>query len=152
MPKDYHDSFKTLNGKYVKIIPEFDIFGTIFSNSRKKRVIKADGIALKQHDIMLWKVNKNKFVDGKPLKKAEVLRKAFEEYANNISNKEFELFLDSYASLLRKHGIDKINGGLNGMLPFIITSLSSVITMSDNSKKVTTNLIKIILKEYSHIK
>ena len=152
MPKDYHDNFKTLQGKYIKIIPEFDIFGTIFSSSRKKRIIKANAIALKQHDIMLWEVDKNKFVDGKALKRVDVLRKAFEEYVDVVSDEEFELFLDNYASLLKKHGVKEIKGGFNGMLPFIITSLSSVPVMSDNSKKVTTNLIKLIIKENSLIK
>lgn len=102
MPDNYHDNFKTLQGKFVKIIPEFDIFGTIFSNSRSKRVIKADTIALRQHDIMQWMVDNNKFVDGKPLKRAEILRKAFENYTNSISDEEFNLFLENYASLLKK--------------------------------------------------
>ena len=147
LPENYHDNFKTLQGKYVKIIPEFDIFGTIFSSSRKKRIIKSNAIALKQHDIMLWVVDKNKFVDGKPLKRVDVLRKAFEDYANTVTDEEFELFLNNYENLLKKHGINKIDGGFNGMLPFIVTSLSSVPSMSDNSKKVTTNLIKLVIKE-----
>ncbi len=152
MPKNYHDNFKTLQGKFVKIIPEFDIFGTIFSSSREKRVIKADAVALRQHDIMHWMIDNDKFIDGKPLKRVEVLRKAFEDYANNISDEEFKLFLNNYADLLKKHGINEINGGLNGMFPFIVTSLSSVPTMSENSKKVTTYLIKILLKEKSLMK
>lgn len=152
LPENYHDNFKTLQGKYVKIIPEFDIFGTIFSSSRKKRIIKSNAIALRQHDIMLWIVDGNKFVDGKPLKRVEILRKAFEDYANTVSDEEFALFLNNYESLLNKHGIDEIKGGLNGMLPFVITSLSSVPTMSSNSKKVTMNLVKLIIKENSLIK
>ena len=147
LPENYHDNFKTLQGKYVKIIPEFDIFGTIFSSSRKKRIIKANAIALRQHDIMLWEVDRNTFFDGKPLKRVDVLRKAFEDYASTVTDEEFELFINNYANLLNKHGIKEIKGGLNGMLPFIITSLSSVPTMSENSKKVTTNLIKLIIKE-----
>lgn len=38
------------------------------------------------------------------------------------------------------------------MLPFIATSLSSVPSMSNNSKKIATNLIKLIIKEWSLIK
>lgn len=102
LPPNYHDNFKTLQGKYIKIIPEFDIFGTIFSSSRKKRIIKANAIALKQHDIMLWIVDGDRFVDGKALKRVDVLRQAFEDYANTVSDEKFELFLDNYASLLKK--------------------------------------------------
>lgn len=152
LPNNYHDNFKTLTGKYIKIIPEFDIFGTIFSSSRRKRVVKSNAIAFKQHDIMSWQVNNNRFVDGKALKRVEVLRKAFEDYANNISDEEFNLFLDNYAALLKKHGINDIKGGFNGMLPFIITSLSSVPSMSKNSKKITSTLIKEIIKEKSLLK
>lgn len=151
LPTNYHKLFKTLDGKYTKIIPEFDIFGTIFSSSRKKRVVKSSGIALMQHDPILWKVNGNKFVSGKQLKRVDVLRKAFEDLVNTISDKEFEQFIDSYASLLKKNGVDNIMGGLNGMLPLISVSLGSIKTMSDNSKKVITSLGKLLLKESTRI-
>ena len=146
LPKNYHDNFKTLKGKFIKIIPESDFFGALFSNPRKKRVIKANGVALMQHDPMNWQVQDNHFIPGTLNKETVLIRDIFENFINNVSDNEFKQFIDGLNETLAKEGLYKINGITKGMIPAIIAGLKSIKTMSPSSKKVINELINALSK------
>ena len=56
------EDYNAIKDKYVKIVPEFDVVGSIFDTSNKKIVIKSDAKGLGQHSGVTWQVEKNDFI------------------------------------------------------------------------------------------
>lgn len=151
LPKNYHDNFETLKGKYIKIIPEYDFFGVIFSSTRKKIVIKSDAFALMQHDGMTWQIKGNKFVRGTLNKESQYNRKAFNDFLRSIDKEQRKQFIDEFYNACTEKGIDSVDGILRGIVPIMFAALTNFSKMSDESKEAASKLIEVFATQYKNM-
>lgn len=82
----HNESFKRIESRIIKIVPEDSIIGILLETKVKKKIVKGNYFSIAQHILYSWVVKDKHFV---PAKKQTLHSKSFE---NNI--KEFLMKLD----------------------------------------------------------
>ncbi|MGN1317413.1 MAG: DUF2974 domain-containing protein [Lachnospirales bacterium] len=56
------DEYKRICGRINTFVPQSSVVGMIFERKEKYKIVESDGIGILQHDIYLWRVERDRFV------------------------------------------------------------------------------------------
>ena len=142
------DSYNLIKDKIIKIMPEFDIFGILFSSSKNTKIIKSDGFLVMQHSAMTWLVEGTKFIDGTLSEESKMIKQSFKEFINKASKEECRDFTVELFSALKNANVETVSDFINGGLPLLIKTVSNLSKMNEKSKAFATSLIAAFTKGY----
>lgn len=134
-----NEDYNAIKDRFVKIVPEFDVVGSIFDTSNNKIVIQSDAKGLGQHSGITWQIEKNDFVkttlDNDSILLSEVinnfLSKTSEEDRKKLTK---DLFMTARNCNIRY--ISDIN------IKTIIDIVRNTADMSKDSKDIANLLFK----------
>lgn len=148
LSKEEIKAYDTVIEKSTKIIPEFDVFGSLFSHNKNTYVIKSDGVMLMQHDAFTWLVEGTKFVPGKLTEESKTIRKAFSDFLKKATPDECKDFSTELFKALDEANVKNVSEFMTGGIPVLAKTFSKLTTLSDNTKKFGTSLVAALVKGY----
>lgn len=143
------NAYEILKNKILKIVPEFDIFGVLFSSNKNTIVIKSDAFTIMQHDALSWQVEGINFVKGELSEESKMIKKAFKDFLASVGEKECEEFCDELFLALDKADIKNMSDFATGGIPVLVKTISRLNDMNKADKKFGTKLIASLMKGYS---
>ena len=146
--EEENKAYEILKDKIIKIIPEFDFFGALFSGDKNTLVIKSNAFALMQHDALTWQVEGIKFINGELSEESKMIKKAFNDFLNGVSNKECKEFCDELFLALDKADIKNMSDFISGGIPVLIKTISKLNDMNEDDKKFGAKLITSLMKGF----
>ena len=138
-------NFHYFEDRIVKLIPEFDVFGMLFSHTRHTLVIRANASALMQHSAMSWMVEGNTFLKGTLSEESRQFREKMNTFLSTVSKEECKNFCDEVFDELRHAGIENITDFSEGGLPVILKALLRLSKMSNANKKIARELLYLLV-------
>lgn len=148
LSKEEIKTYDAVIEKSVKIVPEFDVFGSLFAHNKNTYVIKSDALMLMQHDAFSWQVEGTEFIKGKLTEESKTIRKAFSDFLKKASLDECKAFSTELFKALDEANIETVSGFIEGGLPVLVKTISKLSTLSDETKKFGTSLIGALVKGY----
>ena len=148
LPNDYKELFSLIEDKYVKFIPEFDFFGTIFDISRNNVVIKSNATGILQHQGYSWQVEGNGFVKGVESEDSKLIRNAFKDFFGCVDLSLRKEFVEEIFKAFDKAGIKNVADFSKGGFSVIASTIKNFSDMNDESKAVANELIKVFSNRY----
>ena len=148
LSQEEKDSYNLIKDKIIKIMPEFDIFGILFSSSKNTKIIKSDGFMVMQHSAMTWLVEGTKFIDGTLSEESKMIKQSFKEFINKATYEECKDFTVELFSALKNANVETVSDFINGGLPLLIKTVSNLSKMNEKSKAFATSLVAAFTKGY----
>lgn len=141
------DKMKLIEDKYIKIVPENDLFGVIFDDDNKHSVVKSSAIGPYQHDMLSWLIKGNEFVKAKALSSnSKKLRKNFNDYINNVPKDELISITNSLFDFLKDINITKVSDLFKISLTKVPDMLKKASNIDDSVKKRILKVIWVIVE------
>lgn len=136
-----------LTCKYIKIVPQDDIVGTIFDDDREHYVVKSDAFGFIQHDMFSWQVKDLSFIRCDSLDKGSIkLRKTINEYINKVPRNEVKKVSDSLFLFFKDANITKVSELFDFKDLNIINLFKSRNNIDENTFKILFNIVTILVK------
>ena len=138
--KRYH---KILN-RYIHIIPDYSIIGIILNNSNNY-VIKSNKKGLIAHDIICWKINKNKFEKSTLSSVSKEIDNDIKKWLNKYSKQNKEDFVQNFNTIIYKSNIESLLD-IKKEKTRIISLIKESRDIDELTKKMLLDLLAIGLK------
>ncbi len=142
------ENYQLLKDKILKIMPEFDLFGILFSSTKNTKIIKSDGFMVMQHSAMTWLVEGTKFVEGELSEESKMIKQSFKQFINKSTHDECEEFTNELFKAIQTAGVETVSDFSNGGLPIFVKTLASLSKMNTKNKAFATSLIAVFTKGY----
>ncbi|MGI6608632.1 MAG: Mbeg1-like protein [Erysipelotrichaceae bacterium] len=131
--------------RYVKIIPEFSVFGLIYERPCQKIIVKSDQILVLQHIAHSWLVQGNDFIrTEKVTDESIMIQIALNRFLEDVNLQQREKFVNDFFSTLHKANIEMLYDfgsiGLTGLGRII----KDLMDLDEKSKEIGARLLKII--------
>ena len=141
------EAFNKVKARYIKIVPEMDVFGLAFDHESKKVIVSSTKNSVLAHDMMTWKVERNRFLTASGIRNDSVLLgQAFESFLTDTTFEQRELFTKEFFRVLEESGIEKtsqlFSPSLTGVMP-IVTALRKLADLDPDTKEVVGRFIKV---------
>ena len=141
-------NYEMIKNKIIKIVPEFDFFGILFSKDYNVKVVKSDAFMLMQHSAMTWQVEGVDFVKGELSKESKMLEVSFSDFLNSASEKECKDFTDELFNVLKKEGIETVSEFVEGGVALFLKTVHGFSNMDKKNKDFANNLFEAFIKGY----
>ena len=142
------DQKKTLayfEPKIIKIVPEFDIFGILFSRIKNTKVIRSDGFTVMQHSAMTWLVEGKEFIPGTLSDLSITLKASLDSFLETMSQEECHSFCDEVFKELDEAGIQNITDFADGGISVFIKALVRLSKLSNSNKQIAKQLLLVFV-------
>jgi len=143
----YNEEFKAIKDRIIKIVPEFDIIGTIFDNKEIKHIVaKANANPIMQHSVSSWEILNNKIIETQINELSEVIKEGFDDFLTNVEiskRKKFVLEVFDALDELHIHTLSELSQ--IGIKPFI-NALMVIGDMDEEVKDTANKFISIFTK------
>lgn len=141
------NKLKRISDRYIKIVPEGDIIGTVFDDDYKHRVVMTNTVGFSQHNMISWQVKDSHFVKARSLSSfSKKLRKRFNDYVYNTSNKEIIKLGDTLFNYLNKIKIKKVSELFSLKANDVPRLIKEIPEVDESTKQVMYNLVMIFVK------
>ena len=146
-PETYNeDTFNKFSNRYIKIVPEYDLFGVIYDNAKNKIVVKSSQKEFLQHSGMTWQVIGNQFETVKDINYVSKLYKqGFDKFMQDTSNEQRSTLIKELFNYLDKAGINNISDFAKGGIPLLVKALKGIIEINPEAKETLGKLIKVFV-------
>lgn len=148
LSQDELDAYENIKGKIIKIVPEFDFFGVLFSKDYITKVVKSDAVMLLQHSAMSWLVEGTKFVETTLSEESKMIEVNYREFLDNANEEECKAFTEEMFDVLRDAGVDTVSEFIEGGLPLFVKTLYDISNMNKNSKAFAKSIFDAFIKGY----
>ena len=142
------DAYENIKGKIIKIVPEFDFFGVLFSKDYITKVVKSDAVMLLQHSAMSWLVEGTKFVETTLSEESKMIEVNYREFLDNANEEECKAFTEEMFDVLRDAGVDTVSEFIEGGLPLFVKTLYDISNMNKKSKAFAKSIFDAFIKGY----
>ena len=142
------ETYHQIKDRIYKIVPEFDLFGILFSSNRNTKVIKSDGFMVMQHSAMTWLVEGTHFIQGELSEESKMIKPSLKEFLNKASKEECKEFVDELFKALKEANLETVSDFMNGGVPVLVKTLYQLSSMNDKNKKFGSALIGAFAKGY----
>ncbi len=142
------ETYHQIKDRIYKIVPEFDLFGILFSSNRNTKVIKSDGFMVMQHSAMTWLVEGTHFIQGELSEESKMIKPSLKEFLNKASREECREFVDELFKALKEANLETVSDFMNGGVPVLVKTLYQLSSMNDKNKKFGSALIGAFAKGY----
>lgn len=148
LSQDELDAYENIKGKIIKIVPEFDFFGVLFSKDYITKVVKSDAVMLLQHSAMSWLVDGTKFVETTLSEESKMIEVNYREFLDNANEEECKAFTEEMFDVLRDAGVDTVSEFIEGGLPLFVKTLYDISNMNKKSKAFAKSIFDAFIKGY----
>ena len=140
-----YDDIADLYGRYIKIVPSFDFFGTIFdSDFAEHIIIKSDELLMLQHDAMSWQVEGNRFIRANKLEpESLVIKKGMNDFLKDVNLEQRKEFVDFVFATLEELRVKNITDFNKVSFVALVNALKKLMSMDESTKKTATKLSKV---------
>lgn len=142
------ETYHQIKDRIYKIVPEFDLFGILFSSNRNTKVIKSDGFMVLQHSAMTWLVEGTHFIQGELSEESKMIKPSLKEFLNKASKEECMEFVDELFKALKEANLETVSDFMNGGVPVLVKTLYRLSSMNEKNKKFGSALIGAFAKGY----
>lgn len=142
------DAYENIKGKIIKIVPEFDFFGVLFSKDYITKVVKSDAVMLLQHSAMSWLVEGTKFVETTLSEESKMIEVNYREFLDNANEEECKAFTEEIFDVLRDNNVDTVSEFIEGGLPLFVKTLYEISNMNKKSKAFAKSIFDAFIKGY----
>ena len=148
LSQDELDAYENIKGKIIKIVPEFDFFGVLFSKDYITKVVKSDAVMLLQHSAMSWLVEGTKFLETTLSEESKMIEVNYREFLDNANEEECKAFTEEMFDVLRDAGVDTVSEFIEGGLPLFVKTLYDISNMNKKSKAFAKSIFDAFIKGY----
>lgn len=148
LSKEELEGYENIKNKIIKIVPEFDFFGVLFSKDYITKVVKSDAVMLLQHSAMSWLVEGTKFVETTLSEESKMIEVNYREFLDNANEEECKAFTEEMFDVLRDAGVDTVSEFIEGGLPLFVKTLYDISNMNKKSKAFAKSIFDAFIKGY----
>ena len=148
LSKEELEGYENIKNKIIKIVPEFDFFGVLFSKDYITKVVKSDAVMLLQHSAMSWLVEGTKFVETTLSEESKMIEVNYREFLDNANEEECKTFTEEMFDVLRDAGVDTVSEFIEGGLPLFVKTLYEISNMNKKSKAFAKSIFDAFIKGY----
>lgn len=142
------EGYENIKNKIIKIVPEFDFFGVLFSKDYITKVVKSDAVMLLQHSAMSWLVEGTKFVETTLSEESKMIEVNYREFLDNANEEECKAFTEEIFDVLRDNNVDTVSEFIEGGLPLFVKTLYEISNMNKKSKAFAKSIFDAFIKGY----
>lgn len=136
-----------LSCKYIKIVPQNDIIGTIFDDDKDHYIVKSNALGFFQHDMFSWQVDGLCFVRCDSLDKGSIkLRKTINEYIEKVPRREVKKVSDSLFMFFKDANITKVSELIDFKDINVFNLFKSRNNIDENTVKILFHIVTILVK------
>lgn len=144
--------FNEFKDRYIKIVPESDIVGTIFDNEDNKIVTKSYLKGFLSHSGLSWQVDEKGYKDVKFLtKESKTIAEAIKTFYKETSESQREEFIDRLFECIDDENIYTLNELLDNEPNKLIKIFNKAISKNISAKKAASKLLKVVTTALSNI-
>lgn len=144
------EAFDELSDRYVKIVPEFSLFGIIFDNAKNKLVVKSSGSGIMQHSAPTWQCTRNQFDTVDDIcRTSQLLKEGIDKFMSETKAEERKITIQQLYDSLKEANIQSITDFASGGIPVVLKALKSITVIDDKVKDTLGKLIKIFTDAYT---
>lgn len=142
------DEYQQLEGKLVKIVPEFSVVGQLFNRNNQNLIVKSNARNILQHDCMSWQIEGNCFLYADKLsEECMVYNRLFEQWIEKAEIPERERFVDDLFGALQSNGINTVEDLAQGGIEKWEQIVLSMGGVSTESKHVALKFLHTVVEE-----
>ena len=135
--------YNLIKDKLIRIVPAYSIVGMLFRDSRPDMVVKSTGSALLQHMPFTWQCEGNDFVTQEKIDAvADEINKNIGEWIEDETPEKRQAFTQELFDAFKAGGAIDVQGIASGGIGGIQKIVKSLITLNDEAKGVTMDLVK----------
>ena len=137
-------AYQRIESKYVKIMPEFDLFGIIYDLNERKIIVSSSAIGIMQHSATSWNCLGNDFERVEDIsKQSKLFKLGIENYLKESKVEEREIMIEEIFASLKQANINNITDFSNGGIPVMVKAIKSMSNIDDVAKESANKLIKV---------
>lgn len=150
-PDSYSKSvYDEIYDRYIKIVPEYSLFGIIFDDLKDNIVIKSNEDGLMQHAPLSWQCIANQFETVNQICRTSILfKEGFDNFMLETKPSDRKIAIDQLFKALKDSNIKDFNELLNGGIPSFIKALKSINDIDTDAKQTLAKLVKIVIDAYT---
>lgn len=144
IPYDVYDGIdEKIKDKFLKVIPDSDVVGTIYHNDSNTIIAKASEEYIKAHNAQFWEVMGNSFVTCKEvLDETVMIKDAFDSFIVETTAEQKAVFVSKVFDKLFENGIETVGDMINFGPSKTIKLIKSMMELDDEVKEVGSLFIK----------
>ncbi|MGB4627112.1 MAG: Mbeg1-like protein [Erysipelotrichaceae bacterium] len=131
--------------RYVKIIPEFSVFGLIFERPCKKIIVESDQLLILQHIAHCWKIQGNDFIRAeKVTDESLMIQSALNNFLKDVNLKQREKFINDFFNILHDADVEMLYDFVTMDIAKYVKIIKKLFALDDETKKVGSRLLQVI--------
>ena len=143
--------YQEMKDRYIKIVPEFDVFGLIYDHCPNVKVVKSDSFFLLQHAATSWQVMGNKFeITESITMESKMIKDGFDGFMKEVNIKERKELIEELFLALNELGVSKASDLSKTSIKALIRAVSKVFAMNENQKENGLKFVKIFTDMFSN--
>ena len=143
--------YQEMKDRYIKIVPEFDVFGLIYDHCPNVKVVKSDSFFLLQHAATSWQVMGNKFETTESITmESKMIKDGFDGFMKEVNIKERKELIEELFLALNELGVSKASDLSKTSIKALIRAVSKVFAMNENQKENGLKFVKIFTDMFSN--
>ena len=139
------DSYKKIQNRIHRYIPDSSIIGMLLENPVEPQVIKSIAKGILQHDAMSWQIEGPHFVSASLSESAISLNETLHNWLENIDENARTQFVDDLFSILESTGVDTLTQVQEGGLKNAAAMLRELHQIVPGTWSELENLLKAVL-------
>ena len=139
------DSYKKIQNRIHRYIPDSSIIGMLLENPVEPQVIKSTAKGILQHDAMSWQIEGPHFVSASLSESAISLHETLHNWLENIDENARTQFVDDLFSKLESTGVDTLTQVQEGGLKNAAAMLRELHQIVPGTWSELENLLKAVL-------
>ena len=142
--------YQSIRKKYKHIMPNYSLVG-LFLNHSNDYVINSTNKGILAHNIVYWEIEEDHFVKAKLSTFSKELDVAIRRWFSKYNLEDKESFINNLDYVFKEAGITSIMD-IKTKKRSIINLITSSKDMSNQSKKLLTEFVMLIIKCFSEVK
>jgi len=143
--------FQSIKDKIIKIVPEYDIIGTIYdSDDYRHIVVKSEVNPIMQHSMGNWDVKGTKLVLSSYSESSLLIKKGFKNFLNNVEVEKRKQFVLAVFKSMDELKIETLSQLSTVSFMQIINALKAISEMDESTKETANKFIEIFTSILEH--
>lgn len=136
--------YQEIKDRYIKIVPEFDVFGTIYDHCENLKVVKSDAFFLNQHATTSWQVMGNDFEYVNDINnESKMIRDNLISFMNEVGLKKREDFVEVCFEALNELGVKNVSDMGKASLNALIRAIKKFAETDEENRETGYKLIRV---------
>ena len=136
--------FQEIKDRYIKIVPEFDVFGMIYDHCENLKIVKSDSSFLNQHAATSWQVMGKDFEYLEDVSsESRMIKENLIASMNEVGLEKREDFVEACFEALNELGIKNVSDMSRASLNALIRAIKRFADMDEQNKETGYKLIKV---------